>query len=53
MLQTSEAADTQSVRLIQTSTQPNTVANFTLTIEESYKEGDLLPWVKLTLPECV
>ena len=55
LLSTTQAASTQKVRIIQSSTVPSEASNFTLTIEKNFQEHQLggLPWVKLTLPECI
>ena len=52
-LKTSSASQTNSVRIIQSNTQPGLEANYTLTIERNYLHEDVLPWVKLTLPDCI
>jgi hypothetical protein len=38
---------------MQTSTQPNATTNYTITVEKNFQQTDLLPYVRLTLPECI
>jgi hypothetical protein len=52
-LKTSIASSTEAVRMIQSTTEPNQLSNFTFTMERNYQPKDILPWVKLTLPDCI
>lgn len=53
-----QARNIESVRMIQTSSAPGAVVNYTFTIEQGkvvkYQNGsEIVPWVKLTIPNCI
>ena len=41
--------------MIQSTTLPNMPVDYTFTMEKNFNkdQGDILPWVKLTLPDCI
>jgi hypothetical protein len=58
MVQAKEPREINFIRLIQSSTLPGVQVNFTFTIDQlrSFKHEngtEIIPWVKITLPDCV